>query len=735
MNKTFKWNRSYFFFLAAVTFYLLFVVVFIYFMKNLAADFILKDIDRRLMIVAKSIPLILPADYHDRAVKPGTISQKEWLVIEQKLTDLAQSSGVKYAWTDVLINSNVYMTSCNRTEQTTEAGLELYYFMPYPEGVSNDEFSAFQGLKPVYTNFKDRWGTFRAVFIPCVSPGGKKYLACAEYTIDYVEGMLNKSKVIALLVALALFLAFLPVFVVYIINSKHESRKLEESELNLRTTLTSIGEGVIVTDPAGNIIMLNPAAEEVSGWTIEEAAGRNLREVFDIKTDGVNDYFIPDNVNINEKDRSKYSWSAQLCTKDNSKKIITHCSAPIKRSDGYIIGSVIIFRDISEIIKLEGELRQAQKMESIGQLAGGIAHDFNNMLGAIMGSAELLRMHLTDSINIKENIEVILKASEKASDMTHKLLAFSRKGEVNKSTLDLHKSIESTVCILQRSIDKRIDIHVFLEAEQHFIMADSTLIENALLNLGINSRDAMPDGGTVTFKTRNVIIDSSTEIPKNFHVNHGEFIELEVSDTGSGIPKEIQEKVFEPFFTTKEKGKGTGLGLSMIYGTVRNHEGMIKLTSDKCRGTSFKLYFPVTVESGSVKKGMIHHFKGKGVVLLVDDEELMLAAGSNILKSMSYEVITAGDGVEALELYTQNKDKIHIAIVDLIMPRMNGIDLFKELQRISPDLQVILTSGFSNEQTMNELVAAGAAGVIYKPYSASDLAVLLEKIEKKTEKN
>lgn len=701
-----KLTKSYFFFLAAVSFYLLFVVVFIFFMKNLAADFILRDIDRRLMMVAKSIPLILPADYHDRAVKPDAISQKEWLMIENKLTDLAQSAGVKYAWTDILVNSQVFMTSCNRTEQTDEAGLELYYFMEYTEGVSNDEFAAFQALKPVFTNFQDKWGRFRAVFIPFLSPGGRKYLACAEYTIDYVDEMLNKSKAGALVIAVALFLAFLPVFVVYIINSKSESRKLEESELNLRITLNSIGEGVIVTDTAGNIVMLNPAAEEITGWTAKEANRRSLNDVFNITRNGIDGFFIPDNINVNENEKNNLNWSAQLSTKDNIKKIITHCIAPIKRSDENVIGSVIVFRDITGIIKLEGELRQAQKMESIGQLAGGIAHDFNNMLGAIIGSAELLRLHLTDNTNTKENINVILKASEKASDMTHKLLAFSRKGEVNKTIVDIHKCIESTVCILQRSIDKRIEVKSFPEAEKHFMVADSTLIENALLNLGINSRDAMPDGGFLFYKTRNVLIDSSTEIPKNFHVNHGEFIELEVSDTGSGIPAAIRDKIFEPFFTTKEEGKGTGLGLSMIYGTVKNHEGMIKVNSDKCKGTSFKLYFPVADENGPVREEEIHQFKGMGMVLLVDDEELMLAAGANILKSMSYEVITASDGYEALEL-------------------------FQELKKLNPDILVILSSGFSNEKTMNELVAAGAAGVIYKPYSASDLAELLERIETK----
>jgi len=729
MKKILRRDIRYFYFLIAVSFYLLFVVLFIFFMKNLAADYILRDIDRRLMIVARSIPITLPADYHDRAIKPGAINKNEWDIVEKKLTHLAEASGVQYAWTDVLIYDKVYMTSCNRTEQTEEEGLELYYFMPYPEGVSNEEFSAFQGMDPVFANFEDRWGRFRAVFIPYISPGGKKYLSCAEYTIDYVQEMLNKSKLGAFLIAILLFLAFLPVFLVYIVNAKAEARKLEESELNLRITLNSIGEGVIVTDANSNIVMINPTAEIITGWSAEESLKKSLDDVFQISiAKNYQNIRRSDKCGDNDENRD-LNWIASLRAK-RGEKTITHTSAPIRTGEGDITGYVIVFRDISEIVKLEEELRQSQKMESIGQLAGGIAHDFNNMLGAIMGSAELLRIHLTDNINIKENIYLIMRASEKASDMTHKLLAFSRKGEVKKAVIDIHKSIESVVCILSRSIDRSIDIQTSLEAERHFIVADTTLLENALLNLGINSRDAMEHGGMMSIKTKNVRLDRNSEVPQNFKTTPGEYIEVEFSDTGCGIPEDMRKKVFEPFFTTKEEGKGTGLGLSMIYGTVRNHDGMIRLESEVDKGTTFRLYFPVTYESGELHEKNLYNFKGSGTVLLVDDEDLILAAATNILRCMSYDVITASNGYDALELYQQNMKRVKIAIIDLIMPRMSGIDLFHELHRLNPDLQVIISSGFSNESAINELIRAGASGIIYKPYSASGLAEVMEKTEK-----
>ncbi len=596
MKRKLKTNKGYFAFIFAVSFYLLFVLIFIVIAKNFAASYILSDIDRRLLVVAGSIPLILPEDYHDRAVKPGSISKAEWEITEKKLTELASASGVRYAWTDVLIDNRVFMTSCNRTEQTDVAGLELYYFMPYREGVSNEEYSAFQGMEPVYANFKDNWGSFRAVFVPCISPGGKKYLACAEYTIDYVDEMLFRSRIFSLLIAFSFFLAFLPVFIVYIRSSKSESRKLEKSELNLRITLNSIGEGVIVTNNQDIISMMNPAAEEISGWSRDEAIGKPLSDIFDITGEGLNDLLMAYDGKETGSRQKNSNLSATFTAKDKEKKIITYNKAQIKNAGEEITGSVIVFRDISEMINLEQELRQAQKMESIGQLAGGIAHDFNNMLGAIMGSADMLKISLADNIEITQNIDVILRASEKASDMTRKLLAFSRKGEIHKDIIDIHECINNTVEILTRSIDRRIEIDVSLSAEKSLITGDAGLIENAFLNMGINSRDAMPDGGFIRIRSRNVRIDKNDSISKNFRVVPGEFIEVEFSDNGSGIPKEIQIKIFEPFFTTKEKGKGTGLGMSLIYGTVKQHEGWIDLKSDKGEGTVFRLYFPVTEE-------------------------------------------------------------------------------------------------------------------------------------------
>ena len=732
MKKCFQWNKNYIIFLVAVIFYVLFVAVFVFFMKKAAAEYLLQNIDRRLLIVAKSIPLILPADYHDRAIAPAAIKNNEWRAVEKKLTKLADASGVKYAWTDVLINGRVFMTSCNSTEQTNAEGLELYYFMPYPEGVSNDEFAAFQGMKPVFADFQDRWGTFRAVFIPYRSPGGKKYLACAEYTIDYVTEILNQTKIAALLIAVVLFMAFLPVFIVYIVNSKKEAKKLEESRLNLGTTLQSIGEGVIVADTDGKIVMINPAAEKITGWSSEEALGNHIDGVFSFKQINLNDYFHTVCHPENETEREKLNWSASLRTKDNSKKIISHSTAPIKNAAGDVSGSVTVFRDISDIIKLENELRQSQKMESIGQLAGGIAHDFNNMLGAIIGSAELIILNLADISNIKQNIDIILKASEKASDMTHKLLAFSRKAEVKKEIIDIHKCIENSCCLLQRSIDRKIEIKTVLTADEHWILGDFTLIENALLNLAINARDAMPEGGIILFETKNVIIDDTALLPNNFSVSPGNFIMVDVTDSGSGIPEKIRDKIFEPFFTTKDSSKGTGLGLSLIYGAVKEHDGAIELLSEEGKGTTFRLYIPVTKEQAGSAKGPKSIHKGKGCVLFVDDEELILLSVTNLLKSMSYNVIAAYDGFEALELYEKNKDKISIAIIDLIMPRMSGFDLFHRLREIDPDLNIILSSGLCNEATMNELMRSGAAGIVMKPYTSADLSSVLQKIEDKT---
>jgi CheY-like chemotaxis protein len=354
------------------------------------------------------------------------------------------------------------------------------------------------------------------------------------------------------------------------------------------------------------------------------------------------------------------------------------------------------------------------------------------MLGAIMGSAELLLIHLKKDDLLKNYGETILSASEKAAELTHKLLAFSRKGKIKNEPVDVHKSIDNVITLLQRSIDRRIEIVFSKKAEQSIVMGDNTLIENAILNIGINSRDAMHEGGIIRIITDNIFLDAKFCEISPFKLNPGNYIEIKILDNGSGIPKDIQKKIFEPFFTTKEQGKGTGLGLSAVYGTVKEHSGMIKLESEVGEGTAFTILLPVVedeCETGISDER--YTYKGEGMVLIVDDEKLIRESAANLLENMCYNVLTAENGKEGIEIFTKNRESISLVILDMIMPKMGGKETFLKLREINPSLTVILSSGYARDKAVQELLDSGAAGFIQKPYRSSELAYILMEIDKK----
>ncbi len=725
-------------FFTAVLLYVLFIILFIFLMKYVTRIYITEELDRTLLMTARSISYILPEDYHDRAVSPESISQKEYDQIEKKLTGISGFTGMKYIWTDVLIDGKVYLTTCNRTEQTDVEGLQMYYFMPYVDGVSAEEMKAFAGDAPVFTNFTDRWGNFRAVFIPVYSPGGRKYLACAEFTLDYVETTVKKMVMLSSLVALFFFFVFIPVFMSYVWNSKRRAKELKEknlaiekSEENLKITLNSIGDGVIVVGEDQKVVMINPVAEELTGWKAEEAAGRNFNEIFCVNDQetGACIEDILDRI-IHEKYTGVYSSYLVLSSKSGVEKIVSENGAPIFNSEKKYIGSVIVFRDVTEKQRLEDELRQSQKLESIGQLAGGVAHDFNNMLAAIMGSAELLNMNIKDDPEMKQYADIIIKAAEKASDLTHKLLAFSRKGKIKSEPFDMHLCIKNALTMLRRSIDRKIEIQTKLDAEFAIVTGDNTLFENVILNIGINSRDAMPEGGSFSITTLNVEYDEKFCSSSAFDISPGKYIRIVLKDTGTGIPRKIRDKIFEPFFTTKKSGKGTGLGLSVVYGTVKDHHGILTLESEEGNGTEIIIELPVSIEKSYKDKdnGQIEH-KGVGTLLVIDDEFFIRGTLEEMLKSMSYKVITASNGFEGIELFRQNSGEVKAVFLDIIMPVMNGKETLMNLKSIKPELPVVVISGFTTAAAVKEILSLGAYSFLQKPFKKTELADILIRIE------
>ncbi|MCK5130654.1 MAG: response regulator [Candidatus Sabulitectum sp.] len=385
-----------------------------------------------------------------------------------------------------------------------------------------------------------------------------------------------------------------------------------------------------------------------------------------------------------------------------------------KNPDGSCYSSLVIM-DITRRHQLENELKHSDKLRSVGELAGGIAHDFNNQLMGIVGFAECLRGLSCNSEQL-EYIKGILNSAERAGALVRQLLAFSRKGLSHIAPFDLHHQIDDVISLLQRSIDRRIEIRRTLSAAKSIIAGDASEMNNALLNLAINARDAMDGGGTLTFSTTNPTAEK---------------IKLVISDTGVGMAEEVMRRVFEPFFTTKPLGEGTGMGLSAVYGTVTAHQGIIIMESEPGQGTSAIVTLPVS-ESDAVGDGILggHVFTGpmEGTILLVDDEKIVRTVLKTLMESLGFTVLTASDGVEAVELYSVNQNDIKLVLMDMTMPRKNGIEAFCEMREISPDVKVIILSGHSAESSSNEMKNLGISRVLQKPVTISVLSVAVKDV-------
>jgi len=390
--------------------------------------------------------------------------------------------------------------------------------------------------------------------------------------------------------------------------------------------------------------------------------------------------------------------------------------------------SLTIVNDITEVRTLQEQLNHAQKMDAIGQLAGGIAHDFNNILGGMLGIIELMTIKDYSSEDRQRNLQLLLNSGKRASDLTKKLLVFARKGKLDSSPVDVHKAIKEALALMERSVNKKVIINSDLKAPQYFVIGDSSQLMNIFLNMGINAEHAMADGGNFSIKSENITLDEAYCKNSFFKIEPGDYIKIEISDTGHGIDPELLNKIFEPFFTTKEHGKGTGLGLAAVYGTVTQHKGEIKVDSIVNKGTTFTIMLPV-IENKSIDDKKNHKlFNGTGRILVVDDEYIIQVMTRSMLENLGYSVVVANNGKEAVDLYKNQQDEIDLVITDMIMPEMNGKECYYKLRQIDPNVKVILVSGFTEENDINELIKDGLKGFMKKPFHTADISAMIHKI-------
>ena len=501
-----------------------------------------------------------------------------------------------------------------------------------------------------------------------------------------------------------------------ITERRQAERALRESEAQKKAILNGITVNLAYVNRDLEIIWVNKTAAESVGKQPEEMVGHACHEFWGQAGKPCGECPAADTL------RTGKTTHKMITTPDG--RVWDESGAPVFDDDGQMTGVVEIARDITEQKRLEEQLRQSEKMDAIGQLAGGVAHDFNNQLAGIMGYADMLCRRLEDD-NCRRYAENILKASRRSRDLTAQLLAFSRKGDYQSLPVDIHDTIHGVVSLLSRSIDKRIEVRQRLDANPSVTVGDPTQLDNALLNLALNARDAMPKGGLLTFSTDTTVLEERfCRMHHDFNLVPGKYLRVSVADIGMGMDAATISRIFEPFFTTKRPGDGTGMGLAAVYGTLVNHGGAILVESDVDVGTTFTVYLPLTEAPAPDRESLVVPIttdEGGAHIMVVDDEEAVRDLAVDVLTDFGYKVTICRDGVEAVEVYRESWQSIDLVVLDMVMPEMGGHDAFLAMKEINPDVKALLSSGYSLAGEARAILDAGVLDFVGKPFRINDL--------------
>ncbi len=493
-------------------------------------------------------------------------------------------------------------------------------------------------------------------------------------------------------------------------------KKLKESEKKYRNIVENVNEGLWILNPDGNIEFSNSRLKEMFG---EDLRGKNVYNLADENARKRLLHIFMENISGNPaKDEIAFK------KKDGQNLHVLLSSVPLKNDDKFD-GCLSLLTDLTEKKRMEDRLLQAQKLESVGTMAGGIAHDFNNILTGILGYVMLMKQKADDRPDLIKYLETLERSGKRASDLTRKLLAFSRNTQPGKDEPSkINSIVEETVELLKTSIPKDIVVNTALSHGLPLIKCNSTQVQQAILNICLNAKDAMPSGGNLNLST-SLITGQELKKKYGFPVAPQDlYINLNISDTGTGIPPEYKDKIFDPFFTTKEVGKGTGLGLAMVYGILKSSGGFIHVDSQINEGTCFCLFFPASQASDSPEKQQNldkRQLKGTETVLVVDDEAIVRDLASEILSDQGYTVMTAKDGLEAVHVYEAMGDQIDLIILDIIMPKMSGIKAYKKLKNLTPDIKVLFCSGHGADEDIVKEVIEGRLPFTAKPFMPDEL--------------
>jgi PAS domain S-box-containing protein len=502
------------------------------------------------------------------------------------------------------------------------------------------------------------------------------------------------------------------------LESVQALEELRRTDAMLQALIQASPLAIVVIDRACQVLVWNATAEKLFGWKSETVVGRMLPI---IPPDQRAVFFTDVAAEFEGEQRS--GLEVLRLHQDGSLVAVTLWTSPLRNAQGEIVSSLGMFADATRRRQLEQQFQQAQKMESIGRLAGGVAHDFNNLLTVISGFSEMMLGSLPENTLAGRGIREIRKASERAALLTRQLLAFSRREIIAPVDLDPNALVRDMDKMLRRLIGEDIDLICVLDPALAPVRADPGQFEQILMNLTINARDAMPQGGQITVQSRNVPASEITSLGRKLPAS--DYVLFAVSDTGTGMSAEVRAHIFEPFFTTKEPGKGTGLGLATVYGIVTQNQGFIEVDSAPGKGSTFRIYWPAARNIQPLRKSdpsATRTAQGTETILLAEDEEGVRQFAALVLKASGYEVLEARNGSEALEIVRQHAKPIHLLLTDVVMPRLNGQQLAEQSAPIRPEMRVVFITGYTDDSLVrHELTKAGVA-LVQKPFSPSELA-------------
>ena len=505
-----------------------------------------------------------------------------------------------------------------------------------------------------------------------------------------------------------------------------ERKQAEAERERLAMAIEQVQESVIITDTEGIIQFTNPAFEKYSGYSADEATGLNVRVLKSGQHDNAFYQRMWDTL------LSGTTWAGRLTNKRKDGTIFTEDAtiSPVLDSSGVTVNYVAVKRDITEEIKREDQYRQVQKMDSIGRLAGGIAHDFNNMLGVILGYTDMALEDVPPTSSLHNDLNEIKAATERSADLTHQLLAFARKQEIMPQVLDLNHTLSGMLNMLRRLIGEDVQLKWSPETELWPVKIDPSQLDQILVNLCVNAKDAIDGVGKLIIETKNVTFDEAYR-SRHTEVSIGQFVQLVVSDDGCGIAKETLKNIFEPFFTTKAPGQGTGLGLATVYGIVKQNNGFINVYSELNQGTTFRIYFPRSEDSTSTiidQDKTILSLQGQETILLVEDEPSLLQLTRRMLEQQGYNILSAATPLQAIARAKESSTPIHLLLTDVVMPEMNGRDLEKSIRPHCPKVKVLFMSGYTSNVIAHHGILDEDVHFIAKPFVSTELTAMVRSV-------